>query len=107
LSQLEGGEGIADTTVSQTVALFVEAEPNGFADRWGTQFADWDKGYARRRDWQSSLNPSERPDTWVSDPTHGCLLAVGAVTSEPFSAVIREKIRELPNPWRAELTINL
>jgi hypothetical protein len=28
---------------SQTVALFVEAEPNGFADRWGTQFADWDK----------------------------------------------------------------
>jgi len=23
--------------------FIVEAEPNGFADRWGAQFADWDK----------------------------------------------------------------
>jgi len=32
-----------DTTVSQSVALFVEVEPNGFADRWTGKDLNRDK----------------------------------------------------------------
>jgi hypothetical protein len=33
-----------------------------------------------------------------------CLVAVGAVTSEPFSAVNREEFREFPRSWPGVFT---
>ena len=41
--ETSGAGTVRATTVSQTVALFVEAEPNGFADRWTGKDLNRDK----------------------------------------------------------------
>ena len=58
--ETSGAGTVRATTVSQTVALFVEAEPNGFADRQAGDSRigiNRDKAFAWVKNSKSSLTP--------------------------------------------------